>query len=265
MDEFSTKELYSVQLKATSIIEIGGHEFLPGETVLSFDELQLSVLAEQKTCKYARGGYGNPDLINWDTTSSVAFIAERGVMSQVGLAILSNSKLTNEIDNLVEISYEEAQESNSKGEIQLKYTALLKEFFVYDNLGKPVTNYQQTLDPVTGKMTISNLSPYKEYLFRYLFYYKGQSNIMSVGHKLFNGYFKLTARMRLKDDTTGLVKTGIIEIPRVKLMSDLSMRLGTEVSPMVSVFRLQGDPIGERNKQYVCKIIYLDSDIDSDI
>ena len=35
--------------------------------------------------------------------------------------------------------------------------------------------------------------------------------------------------MRLKDDTDGHT-TGILEIPSVKLVSDLSMRLGSECS-----------------------------------
>ena len=53
MDTFGIKELYDIDLKATSNVEIGGRIFLPGEAILSFDELQLSILNEQKN-KYQR-------------------------------------------------------------------------------------------------------------------------------------------------------------------------------------------------------------------
>ena len=71
--------------------------------------------------------------------------------------------------------------------------------------------------------------------------------------------------MRYKDDLDGLSKTGILNIPSIKLVSDLSVRLGSDIAPMVSTFRLQGNPVGERNNKYVCQFIYLDKDIDGDL
>jgi hypothetical protein len=49
---------------------------------------------------------------------------------------------------------------------------------------------------------------------------------VKVGRRLIEGYLRLEGKTRLKDDNTGQVVTGLIVIPRLKLMSDLSMRLG---------------------------------------
>jgi hypothetical protein len=37
--------------------------------------------------------------------------------------------------------------------------------------------------------------------------------------------------MRVKDDVTGKVTTGIINIPKLRLMSDLSIRVGSDAIP----------------------------------
>lgn len=260
LEQFNTKELYDICLKATSNLEIGGRTFLPGEVVLHFDELQLSALTEQKSRIAARGGYSNATQVMWDNPNAVEFICEKGVTSKTGMAILYNSELTDNLHNSVTVSQGETIETDIDGKLTLKFTPLSTEFFIYDeNLIPVLTGFTRTGTVITG------LTPYKDYTIRYLFTHTGDANILTIGRRLFNGYLKLVAKMRLKDDIDGLTKTGILEIPHVRLMSDLSIRLGSEVTPNVSVFRLQGDPVGERNNQYLCQIIYLDTDIDSDI
>lgn len=263
LDTFSSKELYDICLKATSNIEIGGRTFLPGETVLQFNDLQLSVINEQKTFASARGGDGNSVLVNWDTTEAVSFICEKGVASKASMAIISNSKLIEGLSNSVVVPFSEEIETDVSGVLVLKYNALDSEFFIYDNNGLAPVGYVKTYDTETDTTSITNLEPYIIYTIRYLFTYAGETNTLNIGQRLLNGYMKLTARMRLKDDTTGTDTTGILVIPRVRLVSDLSMRLGNNVVPAVSTFRLQGDPVGERNNRYVCQIIYLDTDIDN--
>lgn len=259
-DDFGTKELYDISLKATSNIEIGGRTFLTGETLLHFDNLQFSALADIKSRTSATGGYGNKVQISWDTTTGVEFICERGVISQEGMAVWLNSKLADALTNTLEVDYKETKEASSIGNIVLKYTPLGTEFFLYTSNMTPVT----TGFTVTNK-TISGLTPLTTYVIHYLFTYTGGASVLNIGQRLFNGYFKLSAKMRLKDDTDGHVKTALLEIPHVRLMSDLSMRLGSVLTPNVSTFRLMGDPVGERKNQYVCQFIFLSNDIDSTI
>jgi hypothetical protein len=71
--------------------------------------------------------------------------------------------------------------------------------------------------------------------------------------------------MRVKDDQNGKETTCLVEFPKVELMSDLTMRLGNNISPYVYGFQLQAHPVGERGNQYVCNFTLLDRDIDSDI
>ena len=46
--EFGMKELYFAQLKTTSNIEIDGNYLIPGETVATFDKIQISHFKEME-------------------------------------------------------------------------------------------------------------------------------------------------------------------------------------------------------------------------
>ena len=87
--------------------------------------------------------------------------------------------------------------------------------------------------------------------------------IMQVGHTE-KVSFK-SKKTRVKDDITGQTHTGIIYIPRLKLVSDLSMRLGENAQPIVGRLDATAIPTGDRKNTEVMKIIFLDDDIDSDM
>lgn len=262
LDTFGSKELYAVELKSTLNIEIGGRTFAPGETVLRFDSLQLSVLGQQKTTRSSRGGYGNSELVTWEDTNGVTFICEKGVASQLSMSIMTNSKLVEHAPSTITIPFSEALESDLNGELILKFNPLEQKFFIHA-LDGTIPTYTKVYNVENNTTSIIGLTAYTNYIVSYLFTYTGESNVLNIGQRLFNGYLELTARMRLKDDTTGTDTTGILIIPNVRLVSDLSIRLGENAIPMVSTFRLQGNPVGERNNRYVCQIIYLDGDIDN--
>ena len=95
LDLFGTKELYSVQLKATFDIEIGGRYYEEGETILAFEELQLAGLDELKERRAAFGGSNGQTLIMWEDTKGIDFVCEKGIVSRLSWAMLSNSKLKN--------------------------------------------------------------------------------------------------------------------------------------------------------------------------
>jgi hypothetical protein len=206
----------------------------------------------------ARGGYDNTELISWEETNAVTFTCSKGVFSKVGWAIVSNSKLLENGSSVLLLDQIESYTADEDGELTLKYTPYSdNELFVYDSNNILVTSYTRDIK------VISNLVAGDSYTVAYLFNYTDDAQVLFVGQRLFSTYVKLTGRMRLKDDIDGLAKTSILEIPHAKIMSDLSIRLGTV--PVVSTFQLQGDPVGERKNKYVCKIIYLNNDIDSDI
>ena len=104
----------------------------------------------------------------------------------------------------------------------------------------------------------------KDYKIDYNFLYQDAADGIVIGRPFLRGFVSLEGRTRFKDEETGHVKTGIIKIPRLKIMSDLSISMGKKASPIVGVFKGVACPIGERNNQKVDEIYYLDEDIDSD-
>lgn len=257
-NNFALKELYDISLTALAPIAIGNTTFQTGEAVLFFDKLQMSSMNEIKSRHSTRGGKTNIEHITWERTTSEEFICESGIISQQMMAVLSNSQIAEITENTLEVPKREIMESDVDGEITLSYIPLSREFFIYDSEMKKVDPTQYT---VTGKV-ISGLTQYKIYTISYIFIHTSAAQTLFVGKRLFNGYFKLTAKMRVKDDKTGEATTAVFTMPKVRLVSDLSMRLGSYVTSNVSSFRITGEPVGERNNEYVCSISYLDKDVD---
>ena len=261
-DYFGIKEIYDVSLKCIFPMEINGRKYDINESIIKFDRIQLAPLSESKTRTYASGGYGNAQLINWEKTNEVSFIISEGVISKIGLALLSNSQLAKkEAGEIISVPFTEKLETDDLGKVELKYRPNQDgTFFVYNvDTGERIENYHLE----NNILELEN-SPYKNIYIDYTFSYERKANILTIGKRLVDGYLKLDGKLRLKDDSDGQIKTGIIEIPRIKLMSDLTMRLGSEASPYVYRFQIVGLPVGERGNQYVCKIIILDNEIDSD-
>lgn len=258
-DLFGVKELYSVNLRTTSRIEINGVIFEENEPIITFDNIQLAPLTENKIRRSARGGKNNEELITWENTTDVTFSLSEGVISKNGLAILSNSKLIKQENEVFACPFREKVESNEDGKIISKYTINQNEpFFIYDNNGVKVTDY------TINNNEIMVGAQYATYHLNYYFDYTDTIEQLIVGQRLIDSCLSLDGLVRFKDDQDGYVKTGIIEIPKVKLMSNLSMRLGKDSGPYVYRFNIMGLPVGNRRNEYVCKITMLNNEIDSD-
>ena len=75
---------------------------------------------------------------------------------------------------------------------------------------------------------------------------------------------RLEGKTRLKDDNTGHIVTGLITIPRLKLKTGISARLGANAEPVIGTFQGEGYPVGTRGNKTVCSLTILSDDIDSD-
>jgi hypothetical protein len=93
INEINFKELYEVSLKATYPIEVGGNSIEVGETIASFDKIQIANFQEIKELASTRGGYNNMALIIWETTKEVKISFTQGVFSKRQFALLSNANL----------------------------------------------------------------------------------------------------------------------------------------------------------------------------
>jgi hypothetical protein len=75
----------------------------------------------------------------------------------------------------------------------------------------------------------------------------------------------LEGKSRVKDDITGKTHTVLLRIPRLKLVSDLSMRLGREAGPLLANFSAIAYPESVGRDKKIMEMLFLDDDIDTDM
>ena len=298
MDNFSgIKELYDVSIRLNSPLEFNGRKFNTNETLLLFETAEIADITERKSSVQARGGYHNNVFINWETDKEMNFAISHGVLSPVSWALLSNSKI--EMPKTKSVSYNELVhiiEDNDYYYVDLKYKPnhcncimgaqgnpcneplpmgrrpelMLKPLppsrekfiFVYDQeTGQRIDDFEIYENRLFFKR------PYRKVYVDYTFEYEDKIKVIKVGDRLFNGFLSLTGKMSVKDEISGEVTTAILEIPKIKLSSNLSMRLGKNYdSSTVSDFFFTGYPDENvrREKQSVCKITFLDKELTGD-
>ena len=259
-NEIGFKELYDVSLKATYPIEVDGETIEVGETIAHFDKIQLANFQEIKSFSKATGGQGNASLIWWEDTKEVKFNFSQGVFSMRQMSLMINAHLITSFGEEKLVLYKtEEWESDEDGNIFLTNKPIGK-IFVYDKLtGKKVKEL------IISDKTINVQTPYKEFVINYEFEYSNGYQILELGHPLTRGTFSLQGKTRVKDGSTGVVRTGIINIPKLRLMSDLSMRLGSDAIPQVGRLDAVALPDGVKGKKRVMEIIFLNDDIDADM
>ena len=255
----SFKVLENVHLKATYDIEANGVSFKAGESIAIFDKIQISNFNEIKEYVAARGGFDNRGHVFWETTRAMQFTFSQGVFSKTQFGLLNNAKViqvSNEEPLL--ITYDDELESDQIGILRPTKTPV-DQIFVYDK----ETGTRLDWQPSGGSFKINDA--YKDVIMRYHYNYTNGAAVAKIGQQFLQGYLELEGKTRIKDDTSGLVTTGIIKIPKLKLMSGLSMRLGAQANPVVGNFRAEGVPVDSRRNSYVMEIYFLDNDIDSDM
>lgn len=261
IDLFSFKELYDVYLKLTYPLEIGERNMDEGEVIAKFDKIQMAALQENKNIVTSSGGFDNRDRIFWETTKSLSLTFSQGIFSKTHFALLSNSKLLN-VDNTKKIivSKTEVKETDDQGIILLEDIPSPRNIFVYNKL----TGERLIVISVEGNK-VTTPKAFLEVVIEYQYMYDGGGQVMKIGQRLVSGFLELEGKTRIKDDTTGQVVTGLIKIPKLRLMSDLSIRLGSSANPVMANFSAEGIPVGERGESYVSEFYFLNNDISSDL
>ena len=260
MDEFGLKELYSVIIRSTYPIEVSGKTLESGEIIASFDKIQIANIQEIKSSVAARGGWDNRGLVYWDSTREVHINFVQGIFSKAQLALMSAAKLIDSPKNSsLLIRTRETLESNEEGIILLSQPAF-SPIFIYD-----ATTAEKLRYDIVDETHLHIDYNYKNCIIDYSYQYTNKYKTLVVGQALTSGYLTLEGRTRVKDDITGQTHTGIFYIPKLKLMSDLSMRLGENASPQVGRLDAIALPTGDRRNTEVMRLILLDDDIDSDM
>ena len=258
--EFGLKELYEVSLKATYPIEVKNRTIEIGETVAIFDRIQLANFSEIKKFVSANGGFDNRPRVWWEETKEIQLNFTQGVFSKSIMALMTNAKLLkSEGNSVVAINCHEEVETNEDGMALLKHQISTPVFVYNKATGEKMVDWT-----ISGDKLLTSAA-YTDILVDYYYNYDNGYEIMSFGNSLTNGYFSLEGKTRVKDDITGQVKTGIIKIPKLKLLSNLSMRLGNDAIPQVGRLDAVAVPTGPKGQKKVMELIFLNDDIDSDM
>ena len=260
MDMFSFSELYDVFVKATYPIQVGDRTIEPGETIAMFDSLQISNLQELKGTVAARGGFDNAPRVFWTSTNGFNLTFEAGVFSKEQLGLLWNSRLIKkENSSGIQVSLREEVQSGENYKFQLKEIPIVETIFIYKkDTGERVNSFS------TEGKNITVEEQYIDYVVFYQYLYNNNISIFKIGAELLKGFLELEGKTRVKDSETGQVVTGIVKIPKLKLMSDFSIRLGRKASPVVGRFSASAVPVGDRGNSYICEFYLLSDDVSSD-
>lgn len=255
--EFGLKELYDTRIKATYPMKINNREIEPGETIALFDKIQIANFDEVKSFVAATGGFDNRPHVIWQDTKALNLVFTQGIFSRTQFALLSNSKLVQLTDNSFYITKREIVSPDEDGKFQLEFEPTC-HIFCYD---KDFNKVQASFDGKYGQVD----PIFTSIIVDYDYLYENVAVDMKIGSQLTNGYLSLEGKTRVKDDITGKTRTGILKIPKLKLMSSLTMSLGENALPVVANFKCMGCPVGVKGNTTVMEMIYLNDDIDAEL
>lgn len=260
--EFGLKELTDLTLKATYPIEVAGRRFETGEVIARFDKIQIANFREITSRVSANGGYDNRTLVIWEDPKEIQLNFTQGIFSKMQFALLSNSRLIQKKENeCILIPEHFIGESDENGSINVGKKNI-QDLFIY-NANTCEKIIPRKVDLEKGEIVIDQIYCDVEIDFNYC--YQDSAIACILGRKLIEGYLQLEGKSRVKDDITGKVRTAILRIPRLKLVSDLSMRLGREATPVLANFNAIGLPVGGKGSKKIMEMLFLNDDIDADI
>ena len=298
MDQyFGHKELYEVVLRAKVPMQFGDRYIEADEPILYFDNVNMTLLTEQSRPVFARGGWGNMPRVIWEDRQEVQFQMIEGVMSSTGMGILLSSNVLSQKDKqplyihmkeqiLTSGTYDiEVNEEVKKFPyIELKYEPVLypqKKTFIFEYERKAIQrkiygrdvsrtdefgNKYHRIALAYDKNFTEPVENDREYVIDYYYKYEDEALIYSVQKERFNGLFTLEAKFYSKDENEGKRYTNVLYMPKVRIVSNINLRLGERADPTVSTFNIIGLPetVGDQ-KNLIMEITRLSTDIDADI
>ena len=145
---------------------------------------------------------------------------------------------------------------------------MCNNLFVYKKSTGEKVNYTVTEETdadqkVWTVVTVTDI--YTDFRVNYQYDDMEGCQMLQIGNKLTKEFLQLEGKTRVKDDTNGIVTTGLLVIPKFRLMSGLSIVLGAQAAPISARFTGVGLPVGTRGNTRVCEFYFLNTDVDSDM
>ena len=286
---FGVKELYEVVLRAKGPMKFGDRNVEDGEPVLYFENISMSLLTQQASPIMARGGWANLPRVIWEDRSEVTFTFSEGVMSSISMGILLSANVTNATkEKALDISKREGPFTlvpYMDGDKEVKVLYLMNEPILYPEKKTFIFEYTRDVaqKKVYGKIVGDkdelartrlaifedkgceiNADENKKYIVDYYYKYNNDALLYTIEKERFNGLFTLEGKFYSKDENDGLNYTNLIYMPKVRVVSDISLRLGERADPTVSVFNIIGLPenTGNNRNGLIMEITRLSEDIE---
>lgn len=261
LQEMGIKDLERVTLKARDYITVGPYSFEPGEPVLSFENIQVALLSENTKVIAARGGFLNQPRVIWEDRSDVTFQFANGTLNAISLNMLLEANILQQQTICVPI--QEIIELDENGVGYLTHAPLQTKQRFY----KPYEygNIQpKKMRPIEDNQKLSFGREYAgtTIVADYYFLPKEPPIIYTMSRERKNNLYSLEATFYLKDENDGLLHSGILEMPKVYIMSNINLRMGERADPTVGTFKIVAMPeTAEGYDSMVCRITFLDEDI----
>ena len=288
---YGIKELYQVVLKAKVPMQFGSRYIEAEQPVLYFQNVNISLLSQRNAPIMARGGWANLPHVVWEDRSEVTFSLSEGVLSSVGMGILFGANVAENTgqNELLVRRREGPFELDNEGRIWLKNWPVdsnKKKTFIYkyarDSIQQKVygKRIRGQYNQLYGDEEIPCIQIYQDkaltqqadinaqYVIEYYYEYpEEEALIYRIQKERFNGLFTLEGKFYSKDENEGINYTNLIYMPKVRVVSDVNLRLGEKADPTMSVFNIIGMPenMGTNKEGLILQITRLSSDIDSDI
>ena len=241
MDQkFGIKDLENVVIKAVTPFSFGERNIEAGEPVLYFDKIQVSQLDQGASLVAARGGKSNQAHVIWERQGDTTFQLTAGVLTEIGFGLLTNARiLSSGIDDTILVPTTEilALDLDGKGTLSNLPSGRKPIFcFIYKNniIQEKIAYTNLTLQTLSFGVSHAGDNVLVEYYFEY----GDQATLYIIDKNRFNGVFSLEGKMNMKGDTDGLVNTVLVTIPKMKIVSNINLRLGELAVPLVSIFTI---------------------------
>ena len=290
MDQyFGVKELYEVVLRAKAPMQFGSRFLEEGEPVLYFENITMSVLQQKTNAVMARGGWANLPRVIWEDRSEVQFVMQEGVMSSISLGVLLSANVTTQLDNegpLLINKREGPFEIQEDARIFLEHWPVeypRRKTFIYEYerdvaqkkiYGKRIEGLDDgfgverpCLELYQDKALEEKADINKKYIVDYYYEYGNEALIYIIQKERFNGLFTLEGKFYSKDENEGKNYTNLIYMPKVRVVSDINLRLGERADPTMSVFNIIALPetVSSNKQSLIMEITRLSDDIDGNI
>lgn len=242
--QFGIKDLENVSIKAVTPFSFGEKSVVEGEPVLYFANVQLAQLDQNASPVMAKGGRGNQTHIIWERQNDMTFQITAGVLTNYGFGLLNNARvLTTGVNDTTLVPKTEILALDLNGSGVLKYTPSGRKpifCFAYGNL---IIQEKLIYSNLTMK-TISFGSAHAgdNVLVEYYFEYGEQTTLYIIDKNRFKGLFSLEGKIELVGDTDGLRHTVLLTIPKMRILTNLNLRLGELATPVVSTFNIIAIP-----------------------